>query len=116
MGCQVKGEITMKLDLLYGKGIIQVDFPQERTVLFQPKKAVPLNNIEESILSALRSPIGSPPLKNHVQKTDTVAIVFSDITRPLPYKTILPILFNELQIPDQQVRLINALGTHRPNT
>jgi nickel-dependent lactate racemase len=106
----------MKLDLLYGKGIIQVDFPQERTVLFQPKKAMPLNNVEESILSALRFPIGSPPLKSLVQKTDTVAVVFSDITRPLPYKTILPVLFNELQIPDQQMTLINALGTHRPNT
>jgi lactate racemase len=106
----------MKIDLLYGKGILTVDFPRERTMIFQPKQAAALKNIKESILSAVRSPIGSPPLRSLVQKTDTVAIVFSDITRPLPYKAILPIILNEFDVPDHQITLINALGTHRPNS
>jgi nickel-dependent lactate racemase len=46
-----------------------------------------------------------------------VAIVFSDITRPMPNDRVLPVLLGELShVPDDRILLINALGTHRPNT
>jgi nickel-dependent lactate racemase len=46
-----------------------------------------------------------------------VAVVFSDITRPMPNDRVLPILLDELdRVPDDRITLINALGTHRPNT
>jgi nickel-dependent lactate racemase len=52
-----------------------------------------------------------------VSLDDTVAIVFSDITRPMPNRRVLPYLLEELShIPKDQIVFINALGTHRPNT
>nr|NIO68300.1 nickel-dependent lactate racemase [Anaerolineae bacterium] len=47
----------------------------------------------------------------------TVAIVFSDITRPQPRERMLSVLLEELaHVPSENIVLINALGTHRPNT
>jgi nickel-dependent lactate racemase len=68
---------------------------------------------------ALRHPIGSPPLKDLVDSTATVAIVFSDLTRPQPRERMLPVLLDELGqagVAASNILLINALGTHRPNT
>jgi len=48
---------------------------------------------------------------------DTVAIVFSDVTRPTPNDRLLPPLLAELgHVPRERIVLINALGMHRPNT
>jgi nickel-dependent lactate racemase len=56
-------------------------------------------------------------LKALVKSTDKVTIVFNDITRPTPYEIILPALLDELDhVPDDQIVLLNATGTHRPNT
>jgi nickel-dependent lactate racemase len=52
-----------------------------------------------------------------VDQDSTVAIVFSDITRPTPHRQILPPLLEQLSaVPDAQILFINGLGTHRPNT
>ncbi len=52
-----------------------------------------------------------------VSASDTVAIIFSDITRPTPNHLILPVILAELgHVPIQNIILCNALGTHRPNT
>jgi len=70
-----------------------------------------------AIVRALRQPLGTPSLREMVRPEDTVAIVFSDITRPTPNDRILPLLLAELShIPREQIVLINATGTHRPNT
>jgi nickel-dependent lactate racemase len=46
-----------------------------------------------------------------------VGIVFSDITRPTPNHIILPVILDELQfVPDENIVLLNATGTHRPNS
>ncbi|MGH7862805.1 MAG: nickel-dependent lactate racemase, partial [Candidatus Dormibacteraceae bacterium] len=61
--------------------------------------------------------VGLPELRELVRSTDRVVIVFSDITRPVPNRTIFPPLLAELsQVPDQQITLLNGLGLHRPNT
>ena len=66
---------------------------------------------------ALRSPIESRPLRDLVSPSDTVAIVFSDITRPQPRDRMLPVLLDELAaVPVEQIKLINGVGTHRANT
>jgi nickel-dependent lactate racemase len=71
----------------------------------------------EAIRSALREPLGSPSLRELVNKDDTVAVVFSDITRPQPRQRMLSVLLDEIaHVPSDQIVLINALGTHRANT
>ncbi len=72
-----------------------------------------------SIRSALRNPIQSAPLPEKVRQGDRVVIVHSDLTRPTPNDRILPVLLEELEgagVRPDDIVLLNALGTHRPQT
>ncbi len=108
----------MRVKLAYGSEGLQVDVPEQATVI-EPLFVEGLANEAESIRAALRAPIGKPALQSLVSQEDTVAIVFSDITRPMPNDRVLPVLLGELAqtgIPNDQVVLINALATHRRQT
>jgi nickel-dependent lactate racemase len=65
---------------------------------------------------ALRAPIGAPPLRELGARARRAAVVFSDLTRPMPNRLVLPVVLEELGLPPERVVLLNALGTHRPNT
>jgi lactate racemase len=107
----------MKINLLYGKEGKIVEFPEEKTTVILPKPSKPVDNEKTALLEALRKPIACQPINQLVKSEDTVAIVFSDITRAMPSHRVLPVLLDELShVPDQQITLINALGTHRSNT
>lgn len=108
---------VLNINLLYGKNGKTIELPDARTTIITNTEENDVSNEPAAIRSALRKPIGSPPLRKRVSPDDTVAIVFSDITRPMPTKRVLPYLLEELsQLADDQIVLINALGTHRPNT
>jgi len=95
-----------------------VELPEEAQVLL-PERLPALARPQEAVRQALRQPIGSPPLAELVRLTHTVAIVFSDITRPTPNHILLPAILAELAargVPQENVALINATGMHRPNT
>lgn len=107
----------MRVRLLYGREGLNVDLPITQTTLLRANEPDPLSDPAATLRGAIRSPIGCAPLRDLVNLDDQVAIVFSDITRPMPNSFVLPILLDELNvIPDDQIVLINALGTHRPNT
>ena len=107
----------MKVRLAYGKEGLWIDLPHRNAKVVEPPYARGLSDEAEAMRGALRSPIGSPPLRDVVQSHDTVAVVFSDLTRPQPRDRMLPVLLDEIShIPRSQIVLINALGTHRPNT
>ncbi len=107
----------MKINLLYGKSGKVIDLPKDRTTVIQAIPFTPIHDKIAAVREALNSPIGSPPLGKLVNHRDTVAIVFSDITRPMPYNHILPPMLEAIRhVPDSQIVFINATGTHRPNT
>ena len=107
----------MKVELLYGREGKVVEFPDAWTTVVMPRLVDPVPDEKAAVRRALRAPIGSQPLRELVGPDDSVAIVFSDITRPMPSDRVLPVLLDELDdIPDNRIVLINALGTHRPNT
>jgi len=107
----------MKVKLAYGKEGLWVALPDDNVTVVEPRFVPGLPDETEAIRSALREPIGTPPLRALVKPDDTVAIVFSDITRPQPRERMLPVLLEELpHVPSENIVLINALGTHRPNT
>nr|NIO69328.1 DUF2088 domain-containing protein [Anaerolineae bacterium] len=107
----------MKVKLAYGKEGLWVELPDDNVTVVEPRFVPGLPDETEAIRSALREPIGTPPLRDLVKPDDTVAIVFSDITRPQPRERMLPVLLEELaRVPSENIVLINALGTHRPNT
>jgi nickel-dependent lactate racemase len=107
----------MKVKLAYGKDGLWIELPDDNVTVVEPRFVPGLPDETEAIRSALREPIGTPPLRDLVRHDDTVAIVFSDITRPQPRERMLPVLLEELShVSPEKVVLINALGTHRPNT
>jgi len=108
----------MILSLAYGRAGLKIDLPDEWNVtVIEPSYVPGLADPEEKIVRSLRDPIQAAPLRDQVHSEDRVGIVFSDITRPVPNRTILPAVLSELShVPAQNVTLFNALGTHRSNT
>ena len=107
----------MKVRLAYGRDGLEVELPEEHTTVIEPTYVPGLPDSEGAILTALRNPIGAPPLRQVVKPTHTVAISVCDITRPMPSKTLLPILLGELRhVPSENITILIATGTHRVNT
>ena len=66
--------------------------------------------------ASLGKPIASAPLRNLLGPEDRVLIISDDITRTTPVWRIMPFLMEELSaagVPDEQVCVVMALGTHR---
>src|SRR5712692_11456655 len=107
----------MKVKLAYGRAVMTVNMPDNRTSVIEPLFMPSIPDEAASIVHALRHPIGSPPLRDVISADDRVAVVFCDITRPMPNSLVLPIVLEQLQhVPRKQIVLICATGTHRGNT
>ncbi|MBC7237983.1 MAG: nickel-dependent lactate racemase, partial [Chloroflexi bacterium] len=106
----------MEIELAYGRDGLTVEVPDDALVLL-PRQVAGLSDEAAALRAALREPIASAPLRERVRPQDRVVIVFSDITRPMPNNRVLPVLLSELDhLPREHITLLNALGTHRPNT
>lgn len=76
---------------------------------------------EENIIKeALRKPINSDSFEQCIKNNHakTFLIVVSDITRPIPYTRILPLMLeimNRVGVKDDQITLLIATGMHRPS-
>jgi nickel-dependent lactate racemase len=116
----------MRIKLAYGREGLWIDLPDTaNTTVIEPLFVPGLADEAAAIRAALREPIGTQPLKELVEaetartKNSTVAIVFSDITRPMPNERVLPVLLAELAeagVRDEQITLINGLASHRKQT
>ena len=107
----------MKVKLAYGRDGLEVELPDNRTTVIEPTFVPGLPDAEGAILTALRNPIGTSPLRHLVKPGKSVAISVCDITRPMPSKTLLPILLGELRhVPREDITILIATGTHRSNT
>ena len=107
----------MEVNLAYGRTGLKVHLPDTMVTVIEPHYAVGVKDERQTILQALRQPINSRPVRDLVHPGDTVAIIFSDLTRPMPNDRVLPVLLEELaHLPKGDIVLINALGTHRANT
>ena len=83
----------MKIKLDYGKTGLDVNLPDSLNVdVVQPRYKEGLPDQAKAVNEALLRPIESKPLRDLVRQTDTVGIVFNDITRPTPYRIILPVI------------------------
>ncbi len=116
----------MRVKLAYGREGLWIDVPDEMdATVIEPLFVPGLEDEAGAIRTALRSPTGSAPLQQlvadaaHNGHKPSVAIVFSDITRPMPNDRVLPVLLEELAlagVQDEQIVLINGLATHRKQT
>lgn len=95
-----------------------VDLPLAVDVI-RPRHAPGLPDETAAITAALRDPIDSAPLAKRVKAGDRVVVAHSDITRATPNARLLPVLLAELEavgVRREDITLLNALGTHRPQT
>ncbi|MFB3897933.1 MAG: nickel-dependent lactate racemase, partial [bacterium] len=110
----------MHLLLSYGKEHLQVKVPAYSQVL-TGKSVTPISQPLEAIQKSLSTPIGSLALSEIIQQKNpqSVCIVVSDHTRPVPNKLILPPILNELTaagIIPQKITILLANGMHRETT
>lgn len=71
------------------------------------------------IEEALDNPIGTGKLEEMIRSKDRLVVLVDDITRPTPSAKILPYIFSRIEkagLPRSRVKIIMALGTHRPMT
>lgn len=110
----------MKIEFGFGSGTQEVDVPDESLMGILRANAVPApDDPEAEVRRALREPIGSPRLGEIVKPGESVAIVTSDLTRPMPTAKVMPALLDELYaagIRAEDITLVFALGSHRRQT
>lgn len=108
----------MKYSIAYGKTGLEFELPQPIRADVITSKFVPaLKDETAAVRAALQNPIDAQSLKKLAAESHRIAIVVNDITRPTPYKKILPALLDELSdIDDGRITFFVATGTHRPNT
>jgi nickel-dependent lactate racemase len=108
----------MQVELAYGRQGLTISVPDDSDVI----RSHPIPGVSDetaALRRALAAPIGCAPLVEQVQPGDRVAIVHSDITRATPNDRILPVLLAALEgagVRRADITLLNALGTHRPQT
>jgi nickel-dependent lactate racemase len=108
----------MRLMLAYGTSGLAVEVP-DHAVVVEPVEPPALADQAAAIRQALRSPVSGPPLAELVGSGPRVAVVFPDLTRPMPNTTVLPPVLNELEqagAGPERVELLCATGTHRQAT
>lgn len=108
----------MRVNLAYGRTGLAVDLP-DTTDVIEGRFIPGLADEAGAIRRALRQPIESEPLAAKVKPGNRVVIAHSDITRATPNNRILPVLLAELEaagVRREHITLLNALGTHRPQT
>lgn len=74
---------------------------------------------EAAVRYALAHPIGAKPLRELVKPGQKIAIIASDISRPVPSYEILPAILDELTVAgcrDGDITVVFALGSHRHHT
>jgi lactate racemase len=104
--------------LPYGEEFIEIN-PAFVERICSPAEVKPLDNPGVCLNKALLNPVGCAPLPSMLldTKPDSVAIVIDDNTRPTPCAELLPPILkicNDCGIPDKSIKIIIALGTHRP--
>jgi lactate racemase len=108
----------VRVELAYGRHGTSVDVPDSAEVVV-PRDEPGLGDEEGAITDALRRPLSGPSLAVLVAEAGRVAVVFPDLTRPMPNRTVLPPLLAELArcgVPDDRIVLLCATGTHRQAT
>jgi nickel-dependent lactate racemase len=110
----------VKLEFGYGKGIQNVEVPDKNLIAVLTANEVDHERRgSDAVDYALEHPIGAPKLRELAKPGMKVSIITSDISRPLPSYDVLPSVLRELNsagIPDSDITVVFAIGSHRPHT
>ena len=101
----------------YGTEVQQIEIPEEN--LYRELLAndtVEKNPQDADVRYSLEHPIASGRLKDLIRPGEKIAIVTSDVTRPMPTAKVMPALLEELGAGGadfNDITLVFALGSHR---
>ena len=110
----------MNLEFGFGNTVqtVQVDSANLMDILCA-NEVTPPESEESEILRALHEPIGAAVLSEMDLRSKKIAIITSDLTRPMPTYKVMPILLDTLYAAgaeSKNITLVFALGSHRKHT
>lgn len=110
----------MQIEIGYGFESRTAEVPDKnvRGVLYA-NKTEQTRPPEDLIRGALAGPTGSRRLCELAKGKRRVAVITSDITRPMPTGAVMPLVLEELNragVPDSAITLVFAVGSHRRHT
>lgn len=110
----------LRFQLKYAKGNVEFEIEEKNYMgsLLPNEFEFELKGAEE-VKRSLENPIGSKRLKDIVEPGEKIAIITSDITRPMPSHVALPPVIEELkkaQVEERDITIVLALGCHRNHT
>ena len=110
----------MNYEFGFGKKTQTVTIPDDVNVReLTANKDIEFNPVDADVKNAIENPIGSKRLKDIVKPGEKIAIITSDITRPMPTYKVMPQLIEELEaggVKASDITLVFALGSHRKHT
>lgn len=111
---------TKEYSLKYGKGYVKFSLdPSLVAGELKIREAPVLPDPAAAIREAIMIPIASPPLRAVAKPGETVCFIVNDPTRVANSDVFMPILLDELNaagVPDKDMFIVFALGTHRDMT
>jgi len=110
----------MEFELGFGTCTQKLTVPDENLIcVLLPNPVSHELTGQEEVVRALQHPIGTPRLREIVHPGEKIAIITSDVTRPLPSGQVLPPLLDELYaagVSREDITVVFALGSHRKQT
>ncbi len=110
----------MIVKIPYGTKTLDVNVPDGNLLsVIESKEVDRIYDVVAEIKNQLLYPIGATPLPELVSGKSSVCIVVSDITRPVPYKVILPVMLSVIEesgVSPQDIYFLVATGLHRACT
>lgn len=110
----------MKIEIAIDDRVQYVNIPDENllSVLEQNEIQTTRTGVD-AVEYSLDNPIGKPDLETIVKPGEKIAIITSDVTRPLPSYKVLPSIVDRLYAAGckaEDITIIFALGAHRFHT
>lgn len=111
----------MDIRIPYGRGEITLSLAGDRVkkILGSRVEEYKVPGMGEDLVrAALDDPVESSRLREMAQSKDRILVITSDHTRPVPSRTTLPNLLEEIRAdnPDADIKILVATGFHRPTT
>lgn len=108
----------MLVHLAYGQTGLDVELPDDRTTVVEPSYQPGVADPMAVLHDRMRNPVSGPPLRALVRPGQRVVISMCDGTRAQPRHLMVPAVLEELAgiVPDEDVTVLVAAGTHRGNT
>lgn len=108
---------TKQYDFAYGRGRMKFDLDEDLVLQEIRTEEYPvMQDVKAGVLEAIRHPVGCPSLDDIVKPGQTVAFICNDPTRVANSFDFMPVLVNEMNrlgVPDENMKIVFSLGTHR---